>query len=148
MHNLNSILNSAVKRVCTESKKRHFNQPLHSSYQIASPLSYYVPQPCAYVMLCASMCGVNKRKIVCMMFDQTPPMVFRCDVLDITTSASFRDVVYCCDSGVGFPKIRLLRQDGGKRTGLIKSFARCRHSVGGSVKDFLSVCSSVPEHRG
>jgi hypothetical protein len=40
-----------------------------------------------------------------------------------------------------------LRQDGGNKTGLIRSFGRCRRSVGGSVKGFLSVCSSELEHR-
>jgi hypothetical protein len=81
--------------------------------------------------------------------DQTPPMVFRYDVIGYKLQEySFRDVVYFCDSGAGFPKIRLLRQDGGNRTGMIRSFGRCRRFVVGSEKDFLSVCSSELEHRG
>jgi hypothetical protein len=82
-----------------------------------------------------------------MMFDQTPPMVFQYDVMDITTSACFRGVVYCCDSGGGIPKIRLFETRWRNKTGSIKSFGRCRRSVGGSVKGFLSVCSSELEHR-
>jgi hypothetical protein len=147
MHNLNSIPNPAVKRVCTESKKT----PLQSTtaFTVSNCLASLVLCPaalCVCDVVCVRVC-CEQRKTVCMMFDQTPPMVFRYDVMDITTSACFRGVVYCCDSGEGFRKFDFLRQDGGNKTGLIKSFGRCRRSVGGSVKGFLSVCSSELEHR-
>jgi hypothetical protein len=106
MHNLNSIPNPAVKRVCTESKKT----PLQSTtaFTVSNCLASLVLCPaalCVCDVVCVRVC-CEQRKTVCMMFDQTPPMVFRYDVMDITTSACFRGVVYCCDS-VEDSKIRL-----------------------------------------